>query len=173
MLKIHTFPDPVLSSRAAEVTEVTTELRQLAQNMLETMYANKGVGLAAPQVGHSIRLIVVDVTGPDRREEPYVFFNPVILSGQGEVESEEGCLSCPDLTARVVRMEAVALEAQGLDGKITRIVAEDLMAICLQHEIDHLEGTVLVDHVSRLKRSLYMKKARKWTREAAARNGLE
>ncbi len=155
------YPDPRLARKSVEIQEVTPEIRELAADMVETMYARDGIGLAAPQVGEAVRLITVDVSGPEKREALHVLVNPKLTLGPGEVESEEGCLSVPDLRADVRRAPRVTLEATDLDGKPIRLEAEELFAICLQHEIDHLEGTLFIDRVSRLKRMMYDRKIAK------------
>ena len=163
--KVHTYPDPVLAAKAAPVTEITDEIRALAADMIETMYADKGIGLAAPQVGESIRLITVDLSGPDKREDPHVFVNPVLSNLEGEVESEEGCLSVVGYRTTVTRAERLHLSATDLDGNPVEMDADDLMAICLQHEVDHLNGVLFIDKISKLKRTLYERKLKKWLKE--------
>lgn len=159
---IVTYPDPVLAKTAAPVTEITDEIRALAAEMTELMYENKGIGLAAPQVGESIRLITVDLSGPDKREDLHVFVNPVLSELAGEVDSEEGCLSVRGYRTTVTRAETVRLTAQDLDGNTVDLAADDLLAICLQHEIDHLNGVLFIDKISKLKRTLYERKLKKW-----------
>ncbi|HCU68803.1 MAG TPA: peptide deformylase [Desulfomicrobium sp.] len=163
--KVRTYPDPVLAAKAAPVTEITDEIRTLAADMIETMYADKGIGLAAPQVGESIRLITVDLSGPDKREDPHVFVNPVLSNLEGEVESEEGCLSVVGYRTTVTRAERLHLSATDLDGNPVEMDADDLMAICLQHEVDHLNGVLFIDKISKLKRTLYERKLKKWLKE--------
>lgn len=164
--EIKFYPDPVLARRADEVSDFTPELKQLAQDMAETMYANEGIGLAAPQVGESIRLVVIDLSGPSVQGDLRVLVNPVITArSEDTVDSEEGCLSVRNYRASVSRSAEVTVTAQDLDGKQLTIEADDLLAICLQHELDHLDGTLFIDHISRLKRSLYDKKVKKWTRQ--------
>ena len=163
--KVRTYPDPVLARKAAPVTEITDEIRNLASDMIETMYADKGIGLAAPQVGESIRLITVDLSGPDKREDPHVFVNPVLTNLEGEVESEEGCLSVVGYRTTVTRAERLHLSATDLDGNPVEMDADDLMAICLQHEVDHLDGVLFIDKISKLKRTLYERKLKKWLKE--------
>ncbi|WP_028587539.1 peptide deformylase [Desulfocurvus vexinensis] len=165
------YPDPVLARRAEEIAEVTPELRALADDMALTMYANEGIGLAAPQVGQSVRLVVVDISGPKVRDDLRVLVNPVITARSEEtVESEEGCLSVRNYRANVERAAQVTVQARTLDGQELTIEADDLLAICLQHEIDHLDGTLFIDHISRLKRSLYDKKVRKWVKQDKAQS---
>ncbi|QGY39137.1 peptide deformylase [Pseudodesulfovibrio cashew] len=161
-LKICTWPDEVLAAKAEPISEVTPELEELIENMVETMYESDGVGLAAPQVGESIRLICVDQTGPKERGELRVLINPEIVECDGEVESEEGCLSCPEFNLKVKRKERVKVTAMDREGKDVCIETDGLLAIILQHEIDHLEGVTLADQAGRLKKSMYRKKALKW-----------
>lgn len=161
-LDICTWPDEVLAAKAKKIDEITPELKELIENMVETMYESDGVGLAAPQVGESIRLICVDQTGPKMREELRVLINPEILECDGEVESEEGCLSCPELSAKVKRKERVKVKALNEDGEEVCIETDGFLAIILQHEIDHLEGVTLADRAGRLKKAMYKKKAMRW-----------
>ncbi|MGE4297467.1 MAG: peptide deformylase [Desulfovibrionaceae bacterium] len=165
-LTIRTYPDPVLAQKAAEIGEMTPALRELAANMAETMYGDSGIGLAAPQVGESIRMVVVDVTGPENKAGLMTLINPRIVASEGEVDSEEGCLSLPNLRCTVTRKERVTVQALDLDGKSVTIEADELLAVCLQHELDHLDGVILVDRISRLKRLLYDKKVKKWQKKA-------
>jgi peptide deformylase len=146
LLKIHHYPDPVLKKVAAPVTEFDEDLRQLAYDMAETMYAAPGVGLAAPQVGISKRLAVID---------------PEIIDNEGESFEEEGCLSVPEYYAKVNRSASVKVRFQDLDEKTRVIEAQGLTAIACQHEIDHLDGILFIDHLSPLKRSLFRKKWKK------------
>lgn len=161
-LPILTYPDPILAQCAEPIPEITPDIRALAQDMLETMYSKEGLGLAAPQVGVSSRLIVVDVTGPEKREDPRILVNPVIVSASGQVESNEGCLSVLNCRSKVQRAEQVRLQATDLDGRPVEFDADGMLAICLQHEIDHLNGVLFIDRISRLKRSLYEQKLKKW-----------
>lgn len=158
---ILTFPDPVLKQKAAPVTVITDEIRQLARDMAETMYDAPGVGLAAPQIGVLQRLIVIDVAAKDEAPQLITAINPVIIEGEGEVYEEEGCLSVPDFSANVRRYETVVVKGLSLDGQERVWQADGLLAIAFQHEIDHLEGTLFVDRLSPLKRELFIKKARK------------
>jgi peptide deformylase len=166
ILDILQYPDPRLAQRAAELTECTDEIRVLVADMAETMYAARGVGLAAPQVGQAIRLIVVDPSGPDARNDLQVFINPnLTVLDPTPVEDEEGCLSVPfNYRAPVSRALKVAVDAVDLDWKPVHVEAEGLLAVCLQHELDHLEGTVFLDHISRLKRMLFDTRIKKWQR---------
>nr|WP_321513421.1 peptide deformylase [uncultured Pseudodesulfovibrio sp.] len=161
-LEICTWPDEVLAAQAKILEEVTPELKELIENMIETMYESDGVGLAAPQVGESIRLICVDQTGPKVRGDLRVLINPEIVECDGEVDSEEGCLSCPELSVKVKRSEHVVCKALDQDGKEVVINTAGFLAIILQHEIDHLDGVTLADRAGRLKKAMYRKKALKW-----------
>lgn len=158
ILPVLQYPDPRLGNICLDVDAITPEITTLAENMVETMYARNGIGLAAPQVGHSIRLIVVDVSGPEERSDLMVLINPKLTLCGSEVDSEEGCLSVPDYNACVVRSSKVKVEALKLDGSTTSFEAEGMKAICLQHECDHLDGKLFIDKISRLKRSMYDKK---------------
>ena len=157
-LPIRTYPDPVLRGECAPVKTITDEIRRLLDDMAETMYLDNGIGLAAPQVGERSRLIVVDVHRGEEANTLLKLVNPRVVDKQGETKSEEGCLSCPDLLVEVNRFETVTVEALLPDGRETTIEAEGLLAICLQHEIDHLDGVLLVDRLSSLRRTLYHKK---------------
>jgi peptide deformylase len=161
LLRIRHYPDPVLKQKAERVTSFDGELRRLADDMLETMYAAPGVGLAAPQVGVSRRLIVLDCSPKDAPQGPLVAVNPEIIAGEGECCEEEGCLSVPEYYAKVMRQERVQVHFQELDGTPRELTAEGLWAVCFQHEIDHLDGILFVDHLSPLKRSLFRKKYQK------------
>ena len=161
LLRIHHYPDPVLKQKAAPVTTFDAALQRLAADMLETMYAAPGVGLAAPQVGISRRLIVLDCSPKDTPQTPLVAVNPEIVARDGECCEEEGCLSVPEFYARVPRSETVRVRFQELDGTPRELEAEGLWAICFQHEIDHLDGLLFVDRLSPLKRSLFRKKYQK------------
>lgn len=162
LLNIVTYPNPELRRTCTPVKAITPELIKLADDMTETMYVKDGVGLAAPQVDHGERLIVLDPTGPEKRKQLIVLFNPEITTREGFVPSEEGCLSCPTLTASVERSEKVTATGLNREGQPVTIQAEGLLAIILQHEIDHLNGILIVDRLSRLRRHLYDKKAKKW-----------
>jgi peptide deformylase len=144
-LTIRTYPDPVLKAVAQEFSEITDEDRKLAQDMLETMFAGNGVGLAAPQVGVSRRLIVCS---PEfKRGKEYVFFNPKILSATGRELGPEGCLSLPGISGEVVRATHVEFEALDLKGRKIQMKLDDFFARVVQHEIDHLDGVLYVDRV--------------------------
>lgn len=169
ILPVLQFPDPRLKRVSEPVARVTDELRQLAADMLETMYDEPGIGLAAPQVGAPIRLVVVDTTWTEEGEDrsPLVLVNPEIVARDGRIVWTEGCLSVPDFQAEVERAARVRLRATDLDGKPLEIDAEELQAVCFQHELDHLDGILFIDRISRLKRSLYVKKRQKQLRREA------
>lgn len=137
------------------------ELQTLIDNMIETMYAAPGVGLAAPQVGKSKRLTVVDISSREDKFPLIVLINPVILTCEGEIEFEEGCLSLPEYTAKVKRAEKVVVNALDREGKAMEIEATDLLAVALQHEIDHLDGVLLIDRISPIKREFFKKRYKK------------
>lgn len=160
--ELRTYPDPVLQEKGREIDEITDEIKTLAQVMVETMYANQGIGLAAPQVGESLRLIIVDVSGPELRQNLHIMVNPRICGHSGEIVTEEGCLSLPAFKSKVKRAEAVTVQGLDLQGNEQCVEAEGLLAVCFQHEIDHLNGKVLLDHTGQLKKNMYIKKAKKW-----------
>jgi peptide deformylase len=152
-------PDPVLKTKCDPVPAVDDEIRTLMDDMLDTMYAAPGIGLAAPQIGVTKRVIVVDVAEKDEPRNPICLANPEILWLADETAPhEEGCLSLPDLYADVERPVAVKLRYLDRDGAKQDLAAEGLLAICLQHEIDHIDGILFVDHLSALKRNMIMKK---------------
>ena len=159
---IRIYSDPVLREKALPVQEITDVERKLAEDMLTTMYVSPiGVGLAAPQVGISKRLIVIDLDRDDPEGAPLVLFNPEIQSLEGETIEEEGCLSFPGITADVKRAAKAVVTAQDIDGESIWIEGEDLLARALQHEIDHLDGILFIDHVNGLRRQLLRGKLRK------------
>ena len=162
------FPDKRLRTVSEPIAEVTDEIRALANDMLEVVYDEPGIGLAAPQVGEPVRLIVVDTqwTQDGAERNPLVLVNPEIHDPQGRIVWTEGCLSVPDFEAEVERAERVRLRARDLDGNEITIEASDLQAVCFQHEIDHLDGILFIDRISRLKRSLYVQKRKKQLRRA-------
>lgn len=158
LLTIRTYPDPGLQKACENVGVIDENIQRLLQDMAETMYADNGVGLAAPQVGENIRAVVIDVRRGEEGNELLKLINPRIIDKEGEIKSEEGCLSLPDLIIEVERAEKVRVEALQPDGTPRLIEAEGLLGIALQHEIDHLDGVLLVDRLSSLRRSLYHKK---------------
>jgi len=163
--KIKKYGSDVLRQVAQPVAEITDEIRQLANDMLKAMYDSEGVGLAAPQIGVSKRVIVLDVDPYDPSCEPIALINPEIVERTGREDSEEGCLSVPEVRGEVKRSENVTVEALDLNGKKVRIEATDLLARAIQHEIDHLNGVLFVDHLGRLKQQLIKKQLRKIEKE--------
>jgi peptide deformylase len=161
LLPIITYPDPVLRRECKPAEPGTDEIRKLAADMLETMYAAPGIGLAAPQVGMSLRMVVVDIFSHLGEPDPHVLLNPEIVSSSEVTAFEEGCLSLPEFTVEVERPRVVQVRYQDLDGKEASLTAEDLFAVAIQHEMDHLEGRLLLDHSSLVKREAYRRKARK------------
>jgi peptide deformylase len=161
-LPILTYPDPVLARKARPVEALTPEIRALINDMIETMYEGDGVGLAAPQVGRSIRLVVLDQTGPKRREELIVLANPEIVACDGEMDSEESCLSVPGFKVPLRRKQTVRVRGQDREGRPIELAASDYLAVIIQHELDHLDGVLILDRAGRLKRGLYEKKVKKW-----------
>ena len=162
ILRIRYYGDPVLRQKALPIESITAAEKQLAESMLATLYAiPNGVGLAAPQVGVSKRLVVIDVNREDLDSKPLTLINPNIESREGEVVDEEACLSIPDVAADVKRAEKVVVTARNLDGEQFSVEGEGFLARVLQHEIDHLNGVLFIDHVGGLKRQLLRKKLRK------------
>ena len=161
------YPDARLREVCDPVTEVTHEVLELLDDMAETMYQAPGIGLAAPQVGSRHRALVVDVGDPENGETGrlYKLINPEIVSHEGSCDSEEGCLSIPGLRETITRAETVVVTALSPEGEELKIEADGILAICLQHEIDHLDGVLFIDHLSRLKRELVKSKLRKMSEE--------
>lgn len=161
-------PDPLLRQVSKPVERVDDQLRRFADDMLETMYDAPGIGLAAIQVGEPIRLLVLDVSKDEDAKAPQVFFNPEIVAASAATNvHEEGCLSIPDYYAEVERPAEVKVRYVGLDGESHEMQADGLLATCLQHEIDHLNGVLFIDHISRLKREMVMRRFKKLAREKA------
>ncbi|MEK6594505.1 MAG: peptide deformylase [Pseudomonadota bacterium] len=164
LLPILRYPDPRLHKVAAKITQVDDNIRKLIKDMTETMYAAPGVGLAATQVNVHKRLIIVDIA--ETRDQLKVLINPEILDASGEADCEEGCLSVPGIYEKVRRAERIKVSAQDQDGKLFKLDAEGLLAVCIQHEMDHLEGRVFVEYLSRLKQQRIMARLRKQERAA-------
>ena len=162
LLDILVYPDPRLRRKALPVECVDDEIWQLIRDMAETMYQAPGIGLAATQVSVSKRVMVIDHS--DERNELQVFINPVIRNRRGETETEEGCLSVPGIVAPVKRAEEVTVTALDSEGRINEYTASGILAVCLQHELDHLDGKVFVDYLSRLKRERIRKQLLKESR---------
>ena len=167
ILEILKFPDPRLSRFARPVENITNDIVQLINDMLETMYAAPGVGLAANQVGALHRIVVLDIDHENPQKKVYKLINPTIVRSEGEILWEEGCLSVVDFTAEVRRAARVEVAALDDHGTETTIEAEGLLAVALQHEIDHLDGKLFIDRISRLKRDLYTRKRKKMLRTGA------
>ncbi|MGD0585147.1 MAG: peptide deformylase [Oryzomonas sp.] len=162
---ILTYPNPELKKKSAPVTVINDSLHQLVKDMEETMYDAPGVGLAAPQIGVHQRVVVIDVSAKDEPPELIVAINPVIVHAEGEAYEEEGCLSVPGYAANVRRHAGVVVKGLDLAGDEKSWRAEGLLAIAFQHEIDHLDGVLFVDHLSPLKRDLFQRKFRKAAEE--------
>ena len=158
VLEIKRYPDPVLKKKARPVEEINGELQALIDNMVETMYAAPGIGLAAPQVGETKRLIVVDVSTKEQKHPLLVLINPVIVSFEGRIDSEEGCLSVPGYTSTIKRAESVLVKGVDREGRPMEVEAMGLLARVLQHEIDHLDGILFVDRMSPIKREFFRKR---------------
>jgi peptide deformylase len=176
--KILTFPDPLLREKSKDVTEFNQELKTLVSDMIETMYSAHGIGLAAPQVGQLLRLLVIDTRPKDEKgrrykyddmtekeakvQQPLVLINPRIVKGEGKTTFDEGCLSVPGFYETVERFESVEIEACDVNGEKFVVSSDGLLAICMQHEMDHLEGTLFIDHLSFLKSSRIKKQIQKY-----------
>lgn len=167
ILEILKFPDPRLREISKPVTVFDAKLKELAKNMFETMYDENGIGLAAPQVGQLLRMLVIDTRQKNPKDaryektdmtdleqeitQPLVIINPEIVKGEGKTYFNEGCLSVPTFFDEVERFKTIELKYQDLDGKVQHLKVDGLLAICIQHEMDHLEGTLFIDHLSLLK----------------------
>lgn len=164
IIDIVSYPDPRLRDKCEPVREITPEIRQLAENMLETMYAASGVGLAAPQVGNNIRLLVMDPAANTENKSPRIIVNPELeLQGDRIISEQEGCLSVPmGYRADVPRYSKVRLKAMDINGEAIDEILEGFPAIVLQHETDHLEGQLFIDKISHLRRTLYDARVKKW-----------
>ena len=161
LMKIYHYPEPVLAQKAEPIVETDDSIRQMATDMIETMYAAPGIGLAAPQVGISKRLIVLDCGGRDEESQLIVAINPEIIASEGESFEEEGCLSVPGYYCKIKRKAEVTVRYRDLDGNEQTLSTDGLLAVAFQHEIDHLNGVLFVDHLSLLKRGLFKKKYQK------------
>ncbi len=161
-------PDPILRLLSKPVEQVDDRLRKFADDMLDTMYDAPGIGLAAIQVGEPLRMLVIDLAKEDEPKAPQVFINPEIVeSGDDRSVYEEGCLSIPDYYAEVERPATVRVRYVDRVGKQQEVLADGLLATCLQHEIDHLNGVLFIDHISKLKRDIVMRKFKKLARDKA------
>jgi peptide deformylase len=162
VLDILTYPDKFLSRQTAAVENIDGALQTVFDDMATTMYAAPGVGLAAPQVGIGQSFIIYDIATREDGRDLHVLVNPKIVTSEGEIISEgEGCLSVPDYRADVKRAERILVEGADRDGKPLRFEAEGLLAIVIQHELDHLQGTLFIDHISALKRQMYKRRIKK------------
>jgi peptide deformylase len=165
VLEILKYPHPLLKRRSKEVDQIDEEVEKLIQDMAETMYEAKGIGLAACQVGVPQRVVVVDVSPIDSNQGLFALINPEIISGEGEIDYEEGCLSIPECIERVKRKEKIWVKGLSLGGEEMEIAGEGILSIALQHEIDHINGVIILDRLSRLKREIYRDKLRKERRK--------
>ncbi|AKH21009.1 peptide deformylase [Sedimenticola thiotaurini] len=164
ILNILHFPDPRLRNKAQVVKSFDDDLRKLAADMLETMYQAPGIGLASTQVNDPRRLVVIDIS--EERDDPLCLVNPEILEKHGEHKMDEGCLSVPGIYEPVIRATHIKVRAQNLDGETIEFEADELLAVCIQHELDHLEGKLFIDNLSALKRQRIRKKLEKEERQA-------
>jgi peptide deformylase len=165
ILEIVKYPHPILAKRCEEVSSLNGKLNKLVQEMIETMYDASGVGLAACQVGVPQRVIVVDVSPMDSEQSLFAIVNPEVIHEEGEVESEEGCLSVPDCVEKVSRKKRIQVRGLSPEGNGIEVTGEGILAIALQHEIDHLNGVLILDRISRLKREIYREKLKKEKRK--------
>jgi peptide deformylase len=165
VLQILHYPNPILKEKTRRVQKVDAEIRKLVEDLAETMYSAPGVGLAANQVGYPLRLAVIDVTPADQPKNLIILINPEIVVAEGECLWDEGCLSVPDCNEEVKRKKRVVVRYQNLEGETAEIGGEDLLAVALQHEIDHLDGLLFIDRLSPLKRRLIRKKLQKKEKE--------
>tara|TARA_Y100001970_G_C13949428_1_gene707458 strand:+ start:231 stop:749 length:519 start_codon:yes stop_codon:yes gene_type:complete len=167
-LTIYTYPSPVLRQKALPVKVFDKEVSEIAKSMLESMYKSNGIGLAAVQAGILKKIVVLDLnSGEDdfNKRDPHIFINPKIIKKSGNTVSEEGCLSVIDFRGEIERAEKITLEYQDIEGKIKTIEADGMMSICLQHEIDHLDGILFIDHLPFLKQKMVKKRLSKLAKE--------
>lgn len=167
-LKLYEYPHPVLKKKSERVEKIDDELRKFLDDMLDTMYASEGVGLAAPQVGVLKRIVVIDIEQEEKgqRGNPLFLINPdIIWNSEDKVVCEEGCLSIPEQRAEVERFESLRIRYTDYNGKDQELLAEDFFAIAVQHELDHLDGILYIDRISRLKRNMLIKKLEKMRKE--------
>jgi peptide deformylase len=155
------YPDPILAKTGEKVTEFGPELATLVEDMFDSMYAAQGIGLAAPQIGISKQITIIDVSFNEKPEDKIVLINPEIIDREGKQLEEEGCLSLPDIREKVHRASWCKVRAQNVKGKWFEVDGDELLARALQHEIDHLHGILFIDHLSRLKRDLVLRRIRK------------
>lgn len=167
LLEILHFPDPRLRLKAKPVAQVDNQVRQMVKDMFETMYDAPGIGLAATQVNIQLEVIVIDVS--ENKDEPLCFINPKIISENGTEEMQEGCLSVPGFYENVTRAESVIVQALNQEGEAFELNADGLLAVCIQHEMDHLQGKLFVDYLSPLKRQRIKKKLEKIEKSGSAK----
>ena len=166
VLKLYEYPHPILKQKTEKVEKVDAEVKKLLDDMLETMYASNGCGLAAPQIGVSKRIVVIDIAHEDEEPNPIYMVNPeIIWKSEEKVCGEEGCLSVPGQRAEVERFVSVKIKYLDYKGNEQELLAEDFLAIAAQHELDHLDGVLYIDHLSRLKRQMLLKKLEKFRKE--------
>ena len=170
-MRIFTYPDTILRAKAEPVQNIDEGIRDLVDNMCETMYSAMGIGLAANQVGELKRILVYDVNQTGAGPNPLVLINPEIVLTDGDVVQEESCLSVIEYSAEVPRKERIKVRGVDKDGNPVDIEADGLLARCLQHEIDHLNGVLFIDHISTLKRTLYNNKLKKMMKRADSSEG--
>ncbi len=161
VLEILQFPHPVLRKKARPVERIDEAVHRLVQDMTETLYEAPGIGLAANQVGVPLRVIVVDLSAGESPDQRIVLLNPEIVCKEGQIRMEEGCLSVPDLRENVTRCSRVVVRGLDLEGRAVEVEGEELLAVALQHEIDHLDGILFIDRLSQLKRSRYIARRKK------------
>lgn len=165
VLEILKYPHPLLKRPSEKVDRINEETRKLIQDMIETMYHSNGIGLAACQIGIPRRIIVLDVSPIDPQQNLFAMINPEVISEEGEIDHEEGCLSVPDCFEKVKRRERIRVKGISADGKEIEVSGEGILAFALQHEIDHVNGVLILDRVSRLKRDIYRSKLKKEKRK--------
>lgn len=173
ILEIKKYPDPVLTKKTKKIKNIDQELQKLIDDMIETMYAAPGVGLAAPQVGHSIRLAVFDSSVKEEEGRLTVLINPEVIEKNGEAVMKEGCLSVPGLEAEIKRSEQIKVTGLDRNGQQMTIEATGFLARVIQHELDHLDGTLLLDRISLLKRNIYKRRFIKKQREEAKEQAVQ
>ncbi|MCX5868946.1 MAG: peptide deformylase [Proteobacteria bacterium] len=164
-MNILIYPDPGLYRPALPVDRIGPAERKLCERMLEKLYQARGIGLSAPQVGVSVRVAVLDLNTPELGRNPLVLINPVITHREGEIIWEEGCLSIPGFRSETKRSEEVRVRAQNPEGREIEIVGRNLLAVVIQHELDHFDGKLLIDRAGRLKKNLYLRKLKKMHRD--------
>ena len=165
VLEILKYPHPLLKKRCKKVEEVNEEVRDLIQNMVDTMYEANGIGLAACQIGVPLKVIVLDVSPIDPQQGLFAMANPEIISEEGEIDHEEGCLSVPDCIQKVKRKERIFVKGLSPEGEEIKVKGEGILGFALQHEIDHLNGILILDQMSGLKREIYRRKLKKEKRK--------